>query len=106
MKYKNLKRKSKLDIYKINKFNAVWIITFILLALHVYFAVQTSSMGVRISLYESEIINLEKENGELSRNIITLTSLTKLNQVSQSMGFTKIDKMVYLKAGESFARAQ
>ncbi len=86
--------------------NIVWIGVFVFLALYVFLAVQTSSVGVRISLYEEEIQNLEKQNQEPSTKLSGSTSLTKLSQFSDEMGFKKIDDTLYIQTGESFAKAK
>lgn len=106
MKY-NLKKNKKKNLPVIfDKRNFPWFLSFLLLSLHVFLAVQTSSLGARIALYEQEIGELESENEKLSVKLIDSTSLTKLNKISEEMGFGKIDKTLYLQPGDSFAEAR
>ncbi len=106
MKYSFRKRNINFKFPIFRKGNVVWFLAFVLLSLHVFFAVQTSSIGVKIALYEDEIQNLEKENEYLSINLINSTSLTKLNGLSSEKGFKKIDNTLYLKLEENFAKAR
>lgn len=89
----------------LNRINVVWFLAFAVFTLHVFLAIQTSSMGIKIALYEEEIKKLEKENSELSMKLINTTSLTKLNHISEEIGFKKIDNTLYLNLGDSFAKA-
>jgi hypothetical protein len=106
MRIKYKKNKNHINIIKINKNNLVWILVFILFSLHVFFAVQSSSTGVDISYIEDEISELEKENEEISIKLVKSTSLTKLSQASEEMGFTKIENTLYLQQIDSFAKAK
>ncbi len=103
----NFQKKRKGQIYSVfGKCNIIWFLTFILLSIHVFFAVQTSSMGARIALYEEEIQNLERENENLSMSLIDSSSLTKLSGLSEELGFKKVESALYLQPGESFAKAR
>jgi capsule polysaccharide export protein KpsE/RkpR len=104
IKNRNYKTIKNFSVFR--KRNLVWFIVFILLSLNVFFAIQTSSMGVSISLYEDEINKLENAKEELSIKLIDSTSLTKLSQVSEELGFMRIENMLYLQQGDSFAKVQ
>ena len=90
----------------LNRKNIVWYFSFLILTLHIIIAVQTSSMGAKIALYEEGENRLKKENQELSMNLIDSTSLTKLDLLSGEMGFKKIENTLYLQTGDSFAKAR
>lgn len=106
MKNKLRKKKLNISFTFFKRRSLVWFLAFVLLALHVFFAVQTSAMGARIAFYEEEIQNIEKENDDLSRNLINSTSLTKLSQVSDELGYQKSGNMLYIHSEESFAKAR
>lgn len=106
MKYALKVNKKTVSPSFMKKRNLVWPFALVLVCLHVYFAVQMSSMGARIALYEDEAIKIKNENNDLSSRLIDTMSLTKLNQKSQDMGFRKIETTYFLKLGESFAEAR
>ncbi len=76
-----------------------------LLGVHVLFAVDNSSTGVKIALLEEEIHKLEEENENLSKNLLSTSSLTKINERAEGLGFLKIEKAIYLQAGQVQAKA-
>ena len=105
MKYRSKKSIKVFNFKFIKRKNIIWMLFFSLLSLHVFFAVQTSSMGAKIVLYEKKIQILETENTDLSMDLISLTSLTKLNQFSEEMGYKKIYNIFYIQPEDSFAKA-
>lgn len=89
-----------------NRRNIIWYFSFLILTLHIIISVQTSSMGAKIALYEEEEKRLMEENQELSMNMIDLTSLSKLDLLSEEMGFKKVENIIYLNAENNFAEAR
>ena len=106
MKYRYQKNKERIELFKSNKMGVVWFLAVILLTLNVFFAVQLSSYGARIALYEKETQEMGMRNENLSTELLRLTSLTKLGKVSGNMGFTRIENTLYLKPEDSFAKAK
>jgi len=106
MKYTLRKNKNKLKFMLPKKSALIWFMWMILISLHVYFAVQTSSMGAKIALYEQEAVRIENENKDLSSKLIDTMSLTKLSEKSEEMGFSKIDTTYYLSPSDNFAQAR
>jgi hypothetical protein len=106
MKHKSKNTKRKLDLSVFKRKSASWIFALILLGLHVFYAVQTSALGARIALYEEELQTLERETESLSLNLVNSTSLTSISQISENLGFQKIDNTLYIQLGESFAQAR
>lgn len=105
MRYKYQKRTKKVRPIRFEKKNAIWLLVFMLFSLQVFFAVQTSSAGADISNIEEEVGRLQKENEELSIKLISSTSLTKLSQESEKLGFKKYENTLYLQKIDSFAKA-
>jgi hypothetical protein len=103
-KIKNNKRRINLSFFKKN--SATWLMAFVLLGVHVFLAVQNSAMGANIAFLEEEVQTLERGNESLSMDLIDSTSLTKLGQISEELGYQKIENTLYLRVGDAFAKAQ
>lgn len=106
MKHNRKIKKNHSKSTRFRKRNLLWFAVFVLFSMHVFWAVQISSTGADISYIEDEISNLEKENEEISIRLVNSTSLTKLSQLSEEMGFGKIENTLYLQQIDSFAKAQ
>jgi cell division protein FtsL len=105
MKKRFFKNKPKTYNLPLKRSGFLWILVFVLLGVHVLFAVDNSSTGVKIALLEEEIHKLEEENENLSKDLLNTTSLTKLNENAESLGYLKIEKAIYLQTGQAQAKA-
>lgn len=83
-----------------------WSLVFLLLGIHVFFAVSSSSTGVKMARLEEEIDKLESENENLTKELLGSTSLSKLNQNAEELGFRKIEDTLYLQTGQAQAKAR
>ncbi|MBI2103695.1 hypothetical protein HYT59_01680 [Candidatus Woesebacteria bacterium] len=76
----------------------------VFIILNVYWAIGAASFGARLANLEQKAFNLQKENSELSSQLIGATSLGSLSVKTESMGFVKPSQIVYINEGELVAK--
>lgn len=75
---------------------SIWVMIGFFLAAQVFFTIQTSSAGATLSHLEEKAENLRDENKRISQELVVSTSLSKLGERSEEMGFSKSGEIVYL----------
>lgn len=73
-------------------------------ALSIYFAIETATSGSILTRLEQEEYALSRQNQELSSQIIEASSLIKLDQKANELGFVKPNHVLYISGKESVAQ--
>jgi len=96
------------NLYNIRHFRyrgrVVFAVTVAIIAAQVFFAIQSSSLGMKLASLEEERLAITKQNDDISKNLIESTSLIKIQEESQKLGFARPTNMVYINPEESVAR--
>lgn len=69
----------------------------------VYLTIQTATAGAKIANLEQKQEELAKENRELSDKLIRTSSLTKISEKADELGFVKPSDIIYLTPAEDVA---
>ena len=70
----------------------------------IYFAILTSVVGDKLTILEKKETEIKSGNRELSLQIVSSSSLSKLSQESHDLGFIKPSNILYIKAEEAVAK--
>ncbi|OGM18313.1 hypothetical protein A2686_03090 [Candidatus Woesebacteria bacterium RIFCSPHIGHO2_01_FULL_38_10] len=65
--------------------------------------IKAVTLGTTLSLYEKEEERLSSENKKLSRELVQKTSLAEVEAKAKDLGFERLEKVIYLTPGDSFA---
>jgi hypothetical protein len=96
-----MNNKKNIQKTKINKI-PVYMVLFLVIA-QIVVSLQTVAHGSELSILEGEREQIQSENKEFNAQIIESSSLTKLNQRSEELGFADPSKTLYLKTDEEVA---
>ncbi len=69
----------------------------------VLLTIQTATSGARIANLENKQEEYAKENRELNDRLIRMSSLTKISEEADEMGFVKPSDILYLTTAEDVA---
>jgi cell division protein FtsB len=69
----------------------------------VLLTIQTATSGARIANLETKEEELAKENRELNDRLIRMSSLTKISEEADELGFVKPSDIIYLTPAEDVA---
>ena len=72
----------------------------------VFFAISASTYGATLRSVEKEIAALEKENRQLSEEVVAASSLIKTAPESEELGLVTPHEVIYLTNEEKFAWGQ
>lgn len=87
---------------KIIKIISIFIII-IGLYLQIFMSNSLAGQGEKLASLESEIARLEYENNQLQEDIAKMTSVYKLSESVDKLGFKPPEKIIYLKLETSIA---
>lgn len=80
-----------------------WIVVFVLLVSNVFYVIQTSTGGANYANLEYIIESENKKKNELEEKLVNTSSLIKLNERSEELGFYKTENTLYIDADEVYA---
>ncbi len=69
----------------------------------VLLTIQTATSGAKIANLENKQEELAKENRELNDRLIRMSSLTKISEEADELGFVKPSDIIYLTTAEDVA---
>jgi cell division protein FtsL len=78
----------------------------VIISIMVLAGLATSLWGVELHSVEEDIAELENANNQIEEQIISKTSLTKLYEEHEQLGFAKPDRVIYVEGNASVAQAQ
>lgn len=88
-----------------SKFSSVLFVGFLIfLATTVFFAIEAAASGAQLSSLEKEELELTRINSELSEKILEKSSLTKIEEKADEMGFVKSEEIFYIPNQKTFAK--
>ncbi|OGM13550.1 hypothetical protein A3A76_03500 [Candidatus Woesebacteria bacterium RIFCSPLOWO2_01_FULL_39_23] len=76
----------------------------ILIISTVVFTIYTASLSDRVILLDKKELTIILANNELNHELVELSSLTKLNEESNLLGFIRSSSIFYIKSEESIAK--
>lgn len=82
----------------------IWVFGVVTVAAQVFFTIHISANGSRRVALEKRKHDLEKQVRELSQDLVLGSSLTKIEEKADKLGFTKPEKIIYLGLQESVAQ--
>lgn len=89
----------------VNRNFILWVVVSFFVALQVFSAIQTSSLGALLASIEEEENNLLERNNSLKSEIVSSTSLTKIDKISKDLNFVKPQTSLYINADNFVAKA-
>jgi len=99
--FKGGTEKPKKVITLLNKGIFVWGLLFVFCAIQVYFTIYVSALGADLQTLEKKEAQVSEENKILRSQLIESTSLAKVSEKSEDMGFAKSKETVFL-SGDDF----
>lgn len=69
----------------------------------VFFAIQSGASGAKLTMLESEIRQLGRENKDLSDELVNSTSLSEISRSTEERGFTTPSEIVYVSRDSEVA---
>jgi hypothetical protein len=82
----------------------LWPVLVLFFVSTILLAIEVSTLGATLVNLEQEELKLVKENRELSNQLIQASSLKKVGEKSQDLGFIKPTKILYIGKDEVVAR--
>ena len=79
----------------------LWSLALAFLIFNVYFSLQTVAYGSQLSALEQDEERISKENKILSNKLVGDTSLTKISERSEELGFEQPSQTLYLSKNDS-----
>lgn len=93
------------NIKLLNKRSAlIWVMLALFAICNIYFTIQTSASGARISQLEEEESRIIQENQRLAGELIELNSLKNLEKEAEDLGFAKPEKIIYITDDDTVAK--
>ncbi len=80
------------------------VLLMILIAEQVLFAIQVATFGSKLAQLEQKRLEISKVNEDISKELIQSTSLTKIQTLSDKLGFEKSTIMWYLNSVDAVAK--
>ncbi len=87
----------KIDLFK----PTFMVLVFAMVAGAIFMAVDVATSGAEISKLGREAEALSQRNRELTQEVIKLSSISVVDESSQTLGFAKPEKTVYLTPQEA-----
>lgn len=87
-----IRAKSNLKIFK----PTFTVVVFAMFVGTIFMAIDIATSGAEISKLESTVYELEQTNRSLTEEVIKHTSVSAIDEESQSLGFAKPEKTIYL----------
>ena len=81
----------------------IWITSLSLLIVVVFVTIESAATGAVLARLEEEEINLSLEKNYLTKTLAESTSLTKLGEESENMGFKKPQSILYIEGFDAQA---
>lgn len=81
--------------------NVVWAVLGAFLVLTVFLTIQSTTVGSKLSKLEVEERDLIEQNQDLSRELVSTMSLTKIREKSEELGYSAPSDTLYLGGGDS-----
>jgi hypothetical protein len=78
-----------------------WTIFGVLVAIQIFFAIQISTFGAELSVLENQSTEILKTSQGVRTEVISKLSLTEAEDKSESLGFEKPKKVVFVKKDQS-----
>ncbi len=100
-----MKRK-KNKISNSKKTRIVWIIMGVMFAASIYFTIQNSASGAHLSQLENIESKTKQESLQIKSEIITLSSLSNLEESAPELGFYKPQQIIYIVEDAFVAKAE
>ncbi|OGM28814.1 hypothetical protein A2962_05020 [Candidatus Woesebacteria bacterium RIFCSPLOWO2_01_FULL_39_61] len=101
---KSIPKKEK-RINPLKKSGFVWISIVIFVLSQIYFTIHTSELGSKLSTLEKNTLEISEKNQKLKDELIGATSLFKLEERAESLGYFPNQKTVYISSDEFVAKA-
>lgn len=86
-----------------NKF-IILILAVPLVAASIFLTVEMASSGAELSFLESDEAALKSENQRLEAELISASSLSQFENIYESLGFIKPEKIIYITEEEAVAK--
>ena len=77
---------------------------FLFLATTVFFAIEAAASGAELSDLENKEYILSRKNSELKEQILMRSSLTKVEDRAEELGFGKPSQVFYVPTQKTFAK--
>lgn len=87
-----------------NKKIGLWLILGLVVVFNVLFTIQTAASATDLTQIEQDQAELTKANDELKLELVEQSSLSKLGEKAQELGYDKPQAVVYAKLGEPVAQ--
>lgn len=104
MKYFNKSKKNNKPEPTKKRKHILWIVMAIFSAVSIFFTIQNSTSGAKLSYLENEQQRLIEENRKISRELVMVSSLKDLESISEELGFVKPQQIIYLTKLEPVAK--
>lgn len=108
MKYlytKPIQRNSDIRLKKSRNYKVlVWMSVGLLILLQIYFAVQTATRGAELANLEIQQSKLAKANQGLAEQLVESSSLTKIQNQADSLGYVPSQKRIFIGGKDFFAK--
>ena len=101
-----MRRRKKKKVFNYKKTRLVWVITGIVVAVSIFFTIQNSTSGARLSQLESIEAKTKQENLQIKSEIIILSSLSNFQEEASELGFFKPQQIVYIAEDVFVAKAR
>ncbi len=98
---KAISRKKTLRIIKIGIVGAPVAVVAILT---IYMAIQAASYGAKMKFIEDKIIKIDRENREISSQLVSGSSLGGFSEKAEELGFIKPTNILYIESLEPVAK--
>lgn len=87
------------------KFSLVFFVGFLIfLGTTVFFAIEAAASGAQLSSLGKKELELTRLNSELSEKILEKSSLTKIEEKADELGFVKSAEIFYIPVQKTFAK--
>lgn len=96
----NLFKKEKKGVS--NKKHLVWLFVSFFIAIQVFFTIYASTKHSQVVVLEQEKEKLSKENYKIQEELARASSLTKIEEKAQELGFKKAEDTLYVKVDDVF----
>lgn len=97
------KKEKRINLLTRGRF--VWISIIIFVLSQIYFTIHTSELGSKLSSLEKNTLEISGENQKLKDELINATSLFKLEERAEGLGYFPNQKTVYIGSDEFVAKA-